>query len=402
MLSLRVALRYLLAPKTHKAVNVISIIAVAGVAVATMAIVVVLSVFNGFSALSARHLALIDPDLKVMPARGKVFGSVDSLRSLIEALPEVDLAVATLQERALAVAGERQMPVVVKGVETARYTSIAAFDSMLVDGIFVPDSSVVCVAVGPAMELNVRPSAERSIKLYVPRRRGRINPANPSAAYREADVYVSGIFAVDQAEYDADFVIADIDLLRDLLDYDHNSCGALELKLRPDADAGQTAAALGQSLGSDFEVLTRMHQQPDTFKMISVEKWVTFLMMIFILIVASFNIITTLSLMVIEKRSDMGTLRALGASRNTVAAVFAWEGTLITWGGGLIGVLCGTFLAWLQQSFGLIKLAADPTTLTIDVYPVEIAASDVLTVAATVVVLGFILGQVARLFTRKT
>lgn len=401
MLALRIALRYLFARKSHKAVNVISVIAVAGVAVATMAIVVVLSVFNGFSDLSARHLARIDPDLKVTPVQGKVFGGVDSLKRELAALPEVQFVMASVQERALAVSGAQQMPVVVKGVEPALYPLVVPFDSTVIDGRYVPDPDMVVLAVGPAMQLQHRPSAELPMQLYMPRRRGRINPANPSAAYRSAQVLVSGVFAVDQPEYDNDFVVADIATVRDLLDYSPEQAGALEIRLAPGSNADRAAAKIQTLLGADFEVLTRPRQQPDTFKMIAVEKWVTFLMLVFILIVASFNIVTTLSLMVIEKRADMGTLRALGASKRTVASVFAWEGSLITLAGGAVGIAVGTLLAWLQQTFGLVKLGADPTVLTIDVYPVRIEGADLLAVAATLIVLALLLGQLARLFTRK-
>ena len=401
VLSLRIALRYLFAPKSHKAVNVISLIAVVGVAVATMAIVVVLSVFNGFTDLSARHLARIDPDLMVLPAQGKVFGGVDSLRRLVLADAAVERAMPSLQERALAVSGDRQMPVVVKGVEQVIYPSVVPFDSLIIDGTAVPDSLTVCLAVGPAMQLAHRPSPEEPLQLYVPRRRGRVNPANPAAAYRSAVVAVSGVFAVEQPEYDNDYVVADISLLRRLLDYDDRTAGALEVRLVPGADADKAAERLGEALGDGFVVQTRALQHPETFRMIAVEKWVTFLMLVFILVVASFNIITTLSLLVIEKRSDMATLRALGATHGTVAGVFAWEGTLITIAGGLAGIAIGAFLAWLQQTFGLIKLGGDPSALTISVYPVRIAGSDIAMVAATLLLLSIVLGQISRFFTRQ-
>lgn len=401
MTSARIALRYLFAPKSHKAVNVISIIAVAGVAVATMAIMVVLSVFNGFTALSARHLAQIDPDLKVVPRQGKVFGGADSLVRVLEALPGIEAAMPSLEERALLVAGSGQKPVMVKGVETARYNEIVPFDGLMLDGALIADSATVSLAVGPAVEMGVRPSAEYPVELYTPRRRGRINPANPSGAYRRATVLVSGVFSVEQPEYDADYIVADIALLRALLDYSSEEAGAIELRLSPGASVTAAAQQVREAVGADFDVHTRELQQPETFRMIAVEKWVTFLMLVFILVVACFNIVTTLSLMVIEKKSDMATLRALGASRSTISSIFAWEGSMITVAGGLVGIVVGVFLAWLQQTFGLVKLGADPSALTIDVYPVEVHGADVAVVTATIILLALVLGQIARLFTRK-
>lgn len=406
MLSLRIALRYLSAARSHKAVSVISVVAVAGVAVATMAIVVVLSVFNGFSELSRRHLARIDPDLKVVPAQGKVFAGSDSLAALLEGRPEVAMAMPTLEERALAVAGSRQMAVRLKGVVPDDYPAAVPFDSTVIDGVFNPvmpeeGLEAAVFSVGTAMELELRPAFAPTVELYVPRRRGRINPANPSAAYRQSPVIMTGVFAVEQPEYDSDYIVADIALLRRMLDYDSGEASALELRLAPGTDAAATADELGALLGSGFRVLDRERQQPETFRMIAVEKWVTFMMLTFILVVACFNIITTISLMVIEKRSDMGTLRAMGASRSTVGAVFAWEGALITLVGGVVGIAVGLLLAWLQQHFGLIRLGADPTALTIDVYPVHIECADIVAVAATVVAVSVAMSFVSRLFTRK-
>lgn len=384
--------------------NVISVIAMAGVAVATMAIVVVLSVFNGFSELSRKHLSLIDPDLKVVPAQGKVF-EADSLCQAIAAMPGVEVAMPSLQERALAVSGNRQMPVVVRGVVPELYGSVVPFDCTVIDGVFNPDyltdAPAAVLSVGTAMQLAVRPGLEQGTTLYVPHRRGRINPANPAAAYRSASVTVSGVFAVDQPEYDADYIVTDISLLRHLLDYGSGEASAIEVRTAPGADAEAVAATIAALAGDGYEVLTRQRQQADTFKMISVEKWVTFLMLVFILLVACFNIVTTLSLMVIEKRSDMATLRALGATHGTVTGIFVWEGTLITCAGGVAGIALGVLLSWLQQTFGLIKLSADPSALSIDVYPVHIEGTDVAIIALTVLATSVLLGQVARLFTRR-
>ncbi|MDE6463915.1 MAG: ABC transporter permease [Muribaculaceae bacterium] len=407
MLALRIAWRYLFAPKSHKAVNVISVIALAGVAVATMAIVVVLSVFNGFAELSRSHLSKVDPDIRIEAVRGKVFGSADSLCRAVAAMPGVAAVQPVLVERALAVAGSEQMPVVVKGVTGDAYRDVVPVGETVIDGVFIagplpPDSaSAAVLAVGPAMQLRVRPGLGSFVDLYVPRRRGRINPANPAGAYRRAAVTVAGVMQIDQPEYDNDFIITDIALMRSLLDYDSDTAGALEVRLTDGTDASRAAAGIAAALGADFDVLTRERQQAETFRMIAVEKWVTFLMLVFILVIASFNIITTLSLLVIEKRDNMRTMRALGAPHSLVASVFAWEGALITALGGIVGVVLGVLLSWIQQHFGIIRLGADPSALTIDVYPVRIEGADILAVSLTVIVLGLAIGQLARLFTRK-
>lgn len=410
MLPLRIALRYLFSKKSHRAINVISVISVAGVAVATMAIVVVLSVFNGFTELSRSQLSRIDPDLLAVPKAAKVFGGADSLAAAVERLPEVAIAMPSLTERALLVADAAQKPVRVKGVVADRYRAITGFDNIVIDGVFAPalppeyaDSATAdaALAVGPAVELGLRPSFTAGARLYVPRRTGRINPANPSGAYRSLAVRPTAIFRVDQPDYDADFVIVPLGDFRNLLEYSNNEAGAIEIRLTDGTDATTAAETVAEALGDGFDVLTRDRQQADTFRMIAVEKWITFLMLVFILIVACFNIVSTLSLMVIEKRDDMATLRALGASRTAVGSVFRWEGWLITALGGVAGTALGLLLALLQQHFGIIRLGGDPTAMTIDVYPVAVSAADIIAVLATVLVTGAVIGQIARFFTHK-
>lgn len=408
MLAFKIALRYLLAPKSHRAVNVISIVSVAGVAVAAMAIVVVLSVFNGFADLADMHLAKIDPQVKVVPIEGKAFEGADSLACSLESLPQIVAASPTITERALLVAdGGEQMPVKIKAFDFEDYSAVVPLQEIVIDGNMsssngLPDSlAAVQLSVGVALHTGLRPSPVAGATVYVPRRIGRVNPANPAAAYKSERVAVSGVFQVDQPEYDNDFVFVPIFLARELLGYDKGEASALELAIAPGVSQDHAVAAVEKLLPDGFKVLTRAQQQADTFRMISVEKWVTFLVLVFILLIASFNIVSTLSLLVIEKKDNMKTLRFLGASRNLVSKIFMWEGWLITVIGGAAGIMLGLFLAWVQQEFGLVKLAADPRELTISVYPVRIAWADILAVAVTVVVLGWLLGQVSKVFTRK-
>lgn len=403
---LRVALRYLFAKKSHKAVNVISVISMAGVAVATMAIVVVLSVFNGFTSLAERHLAAIDPDIRIEPVASKVLAG-DSLVSVLERLDGVAAASPVVEERALMTSPAGQKPVVVKGVSHDGASAVTDMDALMLDGVFVPDNGMpdstaaVQIAVGVAVELSLRPSPYSTADIYMPRRLGRINPANPSAAYRRLPVTVSGVFRVDQPEYDADYVFAPLDRVRAMLDYTGGEASAVEVRTADGVDATAFAAELQKRLGEGYSVLDRARQQAETFRMIAVEKWITFLMLVFILLIASFNIVSTLSLMVIEKRDNMVTLRSLGATRRMVSGIFVAEGWLITAVGGVAGTLLGVALVLLQQHFGLIKLAADPSALTIDVYPVRLMWHDVALVLVTVCVTGFAIAQISRLFTRK-
>lgn len=407
MLSLKIAIRYLFARKSHSAVNVISVISVAGVAVASMAIIVVLSVFNGFHDLAASQLSHIDPELKVIASKGKVIDNADSVAAVLEAMPEIDVATPTLTERALLVGGDEQMPVVFKGVDFDSYSRLSDFEALIIDGVYASsgiEDSVPSleIAMGPAVKTRLRPSVYPIASVYVPRRTGRINPANPAAAYRSRDFAVSGVFRVDQPEYDSEYIIMPLDEARSLLEYGSGEASAVEIRLAAGVGEDRGVEAVRKALnGLDITVLTRLEQQAESFRMIAVEKWVTFLMLMFILIVASFNIASTLSLMVIEKRDNMATLRALGAPSAMLRRVFVIEGWLITALGGVIGVAVGIVLSLLQEHFGFIKLAGDPSALTITAYPVHVAAGDVAAVLAAIFAVGILIGLISRIFTHK-
>lgn len=406
MTALRIALRYLFSKKSHRAINVISVVAMAGVAVATMAIVIVLAVFDGFTELAAGHLAQVNAEVRLAPKEGKTLAA-DSLAGVLRDRADVAEAAAVLQERALLVADNgRQMPVVLKGLDYSRAGAIADIEGMVIDGVFRPDGGLgdsitgIQPAVGVAINTGLRPSPYAAAKIYEPRRRGRINPANPAAAYRQLPVAVTGVIEVNQPEYDADFVFMPLEGVRRLLDYRRGEGSAVEVKAAP----GVSPTTLCRRLAADYPELAvegRMEQQADTFRMIAVEKWVTFLMLCFILVVAAFNIVSTLSLMVIEKRSDMATLRALGAPQGLPRSIFAWEGALITFIGGGAGTVLGVILALVQQHFGIIKLDADPSALTIDVYPVSLHWGDVGAVLLAIAATGAVIALISRLFTRS-
>jgi ABC-type lipoprotein release transport system permease subunit len=237
------------------------------------------------------------------------------------------------------------------------------------------------------------------VKLYVPRRNGRINPANPANAFVSSDLIVSGVFQVNQSEYDADYIMIPLAAARDLLEYD-TEASAIEIRLTSPLAEQQVIDEI-KALSNKVVVETRLQQQSEAFKMIAIEKWVTFMMLVFILVIASFNILSTLSLLVIEKRDNMTTLRALGASHSIISRIFMLEGILITITGGFFGIILGAILSLAQQYGGFIKLSADPATLTTDVYPVRLDMTDILIVFAAVAVVAVIASLITRIFTRK-
>ena len=344
---LRIALRYLLAKRGSNVVSVISLISVTGVGVAAMAIVCVLSVFNGFAILAMSQTDTLTPDLRVDPLYGKVIDGIDSVTALISAVPHVRAVVPVLEERALAKCGSRQMPVRIKGVAD-NYANVTSIDRVVKsDGMFVLSDSVLgpvaTLSVGSAVGLQVRPGVDSYVDIYVPRRRGRINPANPSASFLSGMFAVGGVFQADDAETDADLVLLPFGEAARLLDR-NNAASAIEIGLEPGADADNVADVLRERLGNTLSVSTRRQQQQTSMRMIAIEKWITFAMLAFILTIASFNIISTLSMMVIEKTDNIRTLYAMGATRSFIGSIFRYEGWLISLAGGAGGVVAGVVL----------------------------------------------------------
>lgn len=407
MLSLKIAYRYLRSPKSHGAVNVITRVSIAGVAVSTMAMIVVLSIFNGFSDLSASHLAILDPDIHVSRQDNRVISDGDSLAAVLSEVPGVSAALPTLSGRALMTTPTTQTPIQFRGVPEG-YERYAGIDSAIIQGRYATHTTsgmpvaVISVGVANNLKQGLAVTDPDALHLYVPRRVGRINPANPSAAFIGTTVAVSGIFSVSQPEYDTDYILLPLETARELLDY-YTEASDIAIYLDDDADPEEVARAIDTRLGNDsrYVVKNALEIHAEAFKMIKIEKWVTFMMLIFILVIALFNIVSTLSLLVIEKRDNMKTLRDMGSPRSLVRRVFIIEGWLITSIGGVIGIIAGIGLSLLQQWGHILKLSADAESLTIDYYPVRVAPWDVLVVMATVAVTGLIASQATRLFTRR-
>lgn len=400
---LRIALRYLLAKRGRNVVSVISLISVTGVGVAAMAIVCVLSVFNGFAILAMSQTDTLTPDLRVDPLYGKAIDGIDSVTALISAVPHVRAVVPVLEERALAKCGSRQMPVRIKGV-TDNYANVTSIDRVVKsDGMFVLSDSVLgpvaTLSVGSAVGLQVRPGVDSYVDIYVPRRRGRINPANPSASFLSGMFAVGGVFQADDAETDADLVLLPFGEAARLLDR-NNAASAIEIGLEPGADADNVVDVLRERLGNTLSVSTRRQQQQTSMRMIAIEKWITFAMLAFILTIASFNIISTLSMMVIEKTDNIRTLYAMGATRSFIGSIFRYEGWLISLAGGAGGVVAGVVLCLMQQWLGFIKLGGDHQVMVTDVYPVRVEVVDILVVLLLVAAIGWITSAVAAAFSR--
>lgn len=404
MLALRIALRYFFSRKTHNAVNVISTISVAGVAVATMAIVCVLSVFNGFDDMVMSHVSLVTPTLTVEPVEGKVMADGDSVAEAVKGIEGVASAAPVIDEAALAVYRQYHLPVKIHGIPRD-YESVVDYRSIIIDGQVTPadmdDDGAGLLSVGAANGLMAFPGGYDLVRLYVPRRRGRINPAMPATAFRTDSVSVAAVYQADDKDADMPCIVMSLDRARGLLDYD-TEASRVDVGLSEGANVDEVRENIAAHLGSAYRVSDRYMQQEEAFRLVNVEKWITFLLLAFILIIASFNIISTLSMLVIEKEGSIGILRALGAPRSMISNIFTYEGALISFFGGIAGIVLGVGLSLLQQATGIIKMGGDHTKMIITSYPVRVEWTDVLVVMALIVGVSAVTSLVARFMVAKS
>lgn len=409
MLSLRIAFRYLVSRKSHGTVNTISAISVAAVAVAAAAMIIVLSVFNGFSSLAAGKLSRLDPDYMLVPVKGKTIAAADSLCALLRSIPGVASAEPEITEQAFATTPQgRRMGLIVKGMTPAGLAA-SGLGGVIIDGdgsLAVTDSLLPpsIISVGTAVSLNLRPSVDLcDFTLYEPRRLARVNPANPMGAFRSIPLQATGVYQIEQEEYDKDMVIIPYAVASRLLDYPSSVASSVAVQLRSGASASSVASALEKVAAErSLRVLDRFRQQQLAFRMIAVEKWITFLMLGFILLIASFNIVSTLYMMMLEKQANMRILHAMGATRAFVARIFVSQGWLIVVLGGVAGIILGSLLVLGQQHFGWIKLsAADPSLMAVDSYPVVLSAGDILTTLLAVLAVAILITPAILLLDRR-
>ena len=409
MLSLRIAFRYLVSRKSHGTVNTISAISVAAVAVAAAAMIIVLSVFTGFSSLAAGKLARLEPDYMLVPVKGKTIAAADSLCALLRSIPGVASAEPEITEQAFATTPQgRRMGLIVKGMTPAGLAA-SGLGGVIIDGdgsLAVTDSLLPpsIISVGTAVSLNLRPSVDLcDFTLYEPRRLARVNPANPMGAFRSIPLQATGVYQIEQEEYDKDMVIIPYAVASRLLDYPSSVASSVAVQLRSGASASSVASALEKVAAErSLRVLDRFRQQQAAVRMIAVEKWITFLMLGFILLIASFNIVSTLYMMMLEKQANMRILHAMGATRAFVARIFVSQGWLIVVLGGVAGIILGSLLVLGQQHFGWIKLsAADPSLMAVDSYPVVLSAGDILTTLLAVLAVAILITPAILLLDRR-
>lgn len=388
-----IARRYLFSKKSTNAINVISGISVVGVAVASMALVVTLSVFNGFHDMVASFFTQLDPQLKITPAKGKTAASNDSTLMRIRQLDEVAVATDVLEDQALAVYGDRQQMVTIKGVDD-NYDKLTHIRQILEgDGdyaLHAADMNYGILGLGVAYQLGIGYTYREPLKIYAPRREGQINMANLQDGFVEDELYSPGVlFSIKQGKYDKRYIITAIQFTRNLFDRD-GELTSLELRLKPGSNFEHVKAKVQEMAGTRFVVRDRYEQQEDTFRIMKVEKLMAYIFLTFILVIACFNIIGSLSMLMIDKRNDVVTLRNLGASDRQIIRIFLFEGRMISAIGAVIGIAIGLLLCLLQQQFGLIGLGSTEGSFVVDTYPVSVHPWDIAVVFFTVLAVGFI------------
>ena len=387
-----IARRYLFSKKSTHAINIISTISAVGVAVATMALVVTLSVFNGFHDLVASFFTTFDPQLKVVPVSGKTVAADDPTLKTICSLKQVEVATEIVEDMALATHNGRQAMVKIKGVED-NFDSLTHIREILEgDGeycLHAADMHYGIVGIRLAERFGMGYTFQNELKIYAPKREGQLNLANPQDGFVEGNLYSPGVlFCVKQGKYDKNYILTSIAFARNLF-AQQGMVSAVELRLKPGSDFDGVKAEMNKIGEGKFRVLDRYEQQEDTFKIMKIEKLIAYIFLTFILVVACFNLIGSISMLIIDKRNDVVTLRNLGANDSQIVRIFLFEGRMISTLGALAGIAVGLLLCWMQQQWGLVGLGRSSGSFIIDSYPVSVHPEDVIVIFITVLAVGY-------------
>lgn len=388
---LKIAWRYLFARKQYNAIHIISGISAAAVGIVTAAMICVLSVMNGFGIMVEHMFSQFDPDIRITTTHGKSFNDTGNAFSELRNLSCVKLVSQTIEETALIQFEEKQMPVRLHGVDTV-FPHITSIENIITEGHYEVHDGAFDRAVlgrGLAWKVGIGARFVNAIYVYAPKRMAKVNMLRPDQSFNQEVCFIAGTFAVQQAKYDDEVMLVDINLTRRLLDYDSNEVTALMVQLTPESSIRQAKKEIQQLLESEFRVLDRYEQQEDFFKILRIEKLLTTILLVFIMLIASFNIIGALSMLIIDKKSDIQTLSHLGASESMIRRIFLFEGWMISSIGATIGLLVGLVICLIQEHFGILKMGSG-TEYIISAYPVDVQSIDILLVTCIVLTLGII------------
>ncbi len=388
-----IAKRYLFSKKSHNAINIISGISVCGVALATLALVCTLSVFNGFQDIVASYFTAFDPQIKITASSGKIFDGQDKRLNFLRSMPQIAILTETLEDNAMVQYKDRQTMAVIKGVQD-NFEQLTEIDSILYGkGEFILHDSIVdygVMGIELVSTLGTGVQFVDPLQIYAPKRNEKVNMANPAASFTQDYLFSPGVvFAVNQEKYDRAYILTSLDFARRLFDY-QTEVSAIELKLKPDANTNSIKKTIQSKLGKDFIVQDRYEQQADVFRIMEIEKLISYIFLTFILLIACFNVIGSLSMLIIDKKENVQTLRNLGADDKLISRIFLFEGRMITLMGAVIGIVLGVALCFAQQEFGFISLGNTAGTFVVDAYPVRVHFWDVALIFATVIIVGFL------------
>lgn len=389
-----IARRYLFSKKSTNVINIISAISVTGVAVTTMALVIVMSVFNGFHDLVASFFTSFDPQISVVPAKGKAVAADDPLLTQMKKLPEVQVSTECVEDLALAMYDDKQAMVTVKGVENNFDSLTNIRDILYGDGDFTLQAANLQYGIPGirlAQTLGIGARWDGFLKIYAPKREGQlVDATNPSDGFVSDSIISAGVvFAVNQSKYDKDHILTSIGFARRIFDR-QGMVTSLEFRLKPGSNLNAVKAEMQKIGGDKYRVLDRFEQQADTFKIMQIEKVLAYIFLTFILVVACFNIIGSLSMLIIDKKQDVATLRSLGANDKLITRIFLFEGRMISAIGAAIGIIIGLLLCWLQQTYGLVAMGSTSGAFVINAYPVSVHYDDVLIIFITVIAVGWL------------
>lgn len=388
---LKIAWRYLFAKKQYNAIHIISGISAAAVGVVTAAMVCVLSVMNGFGVMVEQLFSQFDPDIRIEAVSGKSFHDQGERFDALRQLSEVAMVSQSIEETALLQFEDKQMPVRLYGVDSV-FPTLTHIENIITEGHYEVYDGAFDRAVlgqGLAWQMGIGARFISPLQLYAPKRNAKVNMLRPDQSFNDEVCFIAGTFAVQQVKYDNEVMLVDIDLTRRLLDYGNHEVSALLVKVAPHTSVKQAKKAIQSLLGERFAVLDRYEQQADFFRILRVEKLLTTLLLVFILLIASFNIIGSLSMLIIDKQTDIQTLSHLGANKKMIQRIFLFEGWLISALGAMVGLAIGLIVCLAQEHLGILKLG-NGTEYVVSAYPVAVQTTDVLIVAAVVLVLGFL------------
>lgn len=401
-LQLFIALRYLFSKKSHNIINIISMICAGGVCVATIALICTLSVYNGFQNIISGVISSFDPDLKVTLAEGKIFDLSEPQQKL-QTIEPIELICPVLEETALIRGKEKQTFVTVKGVPH-NYNEAVNADSVIEAGKFkLEDENGIYTVLGAALfnQIDASVGYDNPVSFYAPKYATKVNIANPNQSFNTQYAYISGIYATHQFEIDSKYAFLPLQYAQEMFNY-NGLVSALEIKIKDD-DIESAKTAIQNALGEKYVVQDKMEQHQDFYKMMKIEKWITFLILFFILMIAVVNIIGSLTMLILEKKNDIQTLKHLGATSSFIQQVFLLEGWLISALGTIAGLAIGLILCLIQEYFGIIKLGngSDDGTFFIQAYPVYVQWTDILIILSTTLIAGLFIAWIPTRYIKK-